>query len=185
MGKKNKKYVVCGGLAFTEQKDMEKLSKLASEGWIFTKFANLGYYLEKGEPEDIIYSTDVNENKEGLAEYFEMFEKSGWKYVCSYDSIHFFKAMRGTKPIYTDRNTEVDKYIKIRSSCIKTIPIFIIGVPLFTSLLNKITPELFDNKSIAIIISMINGGCIGFSLALIACIISINITIKKILARQK
>ena len=36
---KTKKYVMSDGLAFSEEKDMEKLSALATEGWILDKFA--------------------------------------------------------------------------------------------------------------------------------------------------
>ena len=41
------KYLMSGGLAFSEQKDMEKLSKLSSEGWHVRKFSFLGYTLEQ------------------------------------------------------------------------------------------------------------------------------------------
>ena len=48
------KYMMSGGLAFSEQKDLEKLSKLSSEGWHVRKFSFLGYTLEQGEGADYI-----------------------------------------------------------------------------------------------------------------------------------
>ena len=38
-----------------------------------------------------------------LDEYLSIFESSDWKYICSYEGYHFFKASKGTKPIYTDK----------------------------------------------------------------------------------
>lgn len=43
----NMKYMMSGGLAFSEQKDMQKLQKNAQKGWHLSSFATLGYNLEK------------------------------------------------------------------------------------------------------------------------------------------
>ena len=100
---KNIKYVPSGGLLLSEEKDMIKLSKLAKEGWILESFEKLSYKLRKDEPEEIEYSIDYNENKDDFDEYLSLFESSNWNYVCSYEGWHFFKAPKGTNPIYTDK----------------------------------------------------------------------------------
>jgi len=48
-----KKYVMSGGLAFSENQDMEKLRKLSQKGWHVKKFSFLGYTLEQGKQEGI------------------------------------------------------------------------------------------------------------------------------------
>ncbi|XYN84573.1 DUF2812 domain-containing protein [Bacillus subtilis subsp. subtilis] len=39
-----------------------------------------------------------------------MFENAGWEHVCSEYTTHIFAAAPGTKPIYSDRSTMIDKY---------------------------------------------------------------------------
>ena len=126
---KNIKYVPSGGLLLSEEKDMEKLSKLAREGWILDSFEKLSYKLIKSEPEDIEYCVDYNEDKDDWNEYISLFENSDWEYVCSYEGYHFFKAPKGTNPIYTDKETLSLKYEKqyklMKKSVIGTILLII------------------------------------------------------------
>lgn len=89
---------------------MEKLSKLAKEGWILEKFTYFfSLRLKKGEQQDIIY--DLDYRREPDAEYFHFFENAGWKHVCSLgDWVHIFSAPSKSKPIYTDKETLIAKY---------------------------------------------------------------------------
>lgn len=110
---KNKKtrYLLSWGLAFAENEEMEKLGKLAEEGWILESFAFLGYKLRKGKGEKLIYCLDYHVLSLGeQEEYFKIFEAGGWTHVCSQGSIHVFFAKLGTQPIYSDRNTMREKY---------------------------------------------------------------------------
>ncbi len=79
---KQKKYMMSEGLAFSEEKDMKKLSDMASKGWVLDSFAFMGYKLRKAEPQNLIYSIDYHDvGEESLAEYTEMFEAAGWERV--------------------------------------------------------------------------------------------------------
>lgn len=105
------KYVYNGGLAFSEEKDMKRLSQYAKEGWILEGFARLGFYykLKKGKPQHVEYSLDYQTNAD--EDYFSLFEASGWEHVCSVSNhLHIFRAPDGTKPIYTDNTTLLEKY---------------------------------------------------------------------------
>lgn len=106
---KKTKYVSSGGLAFYEEKEMKKLGEYAKKGWILEEFAPLGYKLRKGEPENIQYSLDYQNGAD--EEYFMYFEEAGWSHVCSAgNEIHIFRAPVGTKPIYSDKATIIEKY---------------------------------------------------------------------------
>ena len=105
-----KKYVMSGGLAFSENQDMEKLRKLSQKGWHVKKFSFLGYTLEQGKQEDYIYSIDYRTLTSDEEEYFELFNSAGWSHIDSQANIHLFKATPDTKPLYTDRETTVEKY---------------------------------------------------------------------------
>ena len=110
---RNKKYMMSGGLAFSEQKDLKKLRQKAAQGWIVKRFKFMGYQLEKGAPEDVIFSIDYRDLKEGEGqEYFEMFEMAEWGHVSSNAGIHLFKAVPGTKPIYSDKESSIDKLVR-------------------------------------------------------------------------
>ena len=105
------KYIPSGGLAFSEDKDMEKLRRFSLKGWHVSDFKFMGYMLEKGESSDYIYSIDYRSLKEDeKEEYFDFFLTSGWSHIASEGNIHLFRAQPGTKPIYTDRDTTVEKY---------------------------------------------------------------------------
>lgn len=104
------RYMMSGGLAFSELKDMEKLRKFSSEGWHVRKFSFLGYTLEQGERADYIYSIDYRTLDNDAEEYFELFKEVGWSLVDSAGDIHLFRAAPHTKPIYTDRDTTIEKY---------------------------------------------------------------------------
>ncbi|CAM4303038.1 DUF2812 domain-containing protein [Bacillus paramycoides] len=88
------------------------------------RFKRLGYELEKGIAEDIIFSLDIRELGENeLEEYIEMFELSGWEYICSSYNMHLFKAKPGTKPIYTDKATKQEKIKNLRKPVKVTVAI--------------------------------------------------------------
>lgn len=104
------KYMMSNGLAFEEAKDLQKLRKKSLQGWNLKRFRCAGYELEQGEKEDVIYSIDYREfNLDEEAEYFELFTMSGWVHVCSEHGMHIFKAKPGTMPIYSDRESSIDK----------------------------------------------------------------------------
>lgn len=114
---KKSKYMMSGGLAFVEESDMNKLRKQSLQGWHVKEFSSFGYRLEKGEPEDMVYTIDYHLVDEAdLAEYLGMFEIAGWKHVCSEYNMHIFKAVKGTKPIYTDSGTKKEKYSRLATS---------------------------------------------------------------------
>ena len=108
------KYIMSGGLAFDEEKDMKKLEQLAREGWVFDRFSFMGYRLRKTEAQDIQYSLDYR--KDADPDYFAYFKEAGWKHECSAENhIHIFSAPAGTAPIYTDSDSLAEKYSSEKS----------------------------------------------------------------------
>lgn len=127
---KKTKYVPSGGLAFFEEKEMKKLAQYAKEGWVLEGFAMLGYKLRREEPRDIQYSLDYQ--KETDNEYFTYFKDAGWSHVCSAgDEIHIFNAPIGTKPIYSDKTTTIEKYEREKKQMGKYAMPFFIATVLF------------------------------------------------------
>ncbi|MEN1937674.1 DUF2812 domain-containing protein [Paenibacillus sp. 102] len=118
------KYIMSNGIAFSERKDLQKLRKYATKGWIVKRFKKMGYELEKGVAEDVIFNLDIRELAENeLEEYIEMFELAGWEYICSSYTMHLFKAKPGTKPIYTDKETKQEKIKNLRKPVLLTVAI--------------------------------------------------------------
>ncbi|ERI94672.1 hypothetical protein HMPREF1982_00809 [Clostridiales bacterium oral taxon 876 str. F0540] len=110
------KYVMIRGLAFSEESDMERLSNYAKQGWILEGISGgFLYKLKKDEPQDLVYSLDYHINAD--EEYFTIFKEAGWKKVVSLeDQMHIFSAQFGTKPIYSDGPSEIDKYISVKNT---------------------------------------------------------------------
>lgn len=118
------KYIMSEGLAFAEQKDMEKLSRYAAKGWHVKRFAFMGYILEQGAPKDVIYTVDYRELGEDNEEYFDLFTATDWEYVASSGNTHLFCGIPDVKPIYSDRETTVEKYKNLAQPMhIATIPL--------------------------------------------------------------
>lgn len=111
MKKKETRYMSSMGLAFAEQREMRKLSRLAAQGWLLESFAFAGYALRRGQPQNLIYSLDMQAvGKEELEEYRETFRAGGWRPVCSAGEMHIFAAAPGTRPIHSDPGTHLEKY---------------------------------------------------------------------------
>ena len=110
------KYIMSGGLSFSEEKDMEKLRQFSLNGWHVSDFKFMGYTLKKGESLDYIYSVDYRTLEDDAEEYFDFFSASGWTYIASEGNIHLFRAEPDTKPIYSDRDTSVEKYENLARS---------------------------------------------------------------------
>lgn len=110
----DRKYVMIDGMAFSEESDMSKLKKYAKEGWILEDIVGGFFYkLKKDKPKDMDYSLDYQ--CEADEEYFSIFLEAGWTRVVSIgNEIHIFSAPEGTKPIYNDSESEVDKYVSIK-----------------------------------------------------------------------
>lgn len=112
---KKTKYILSGGIAFTEQEDLQKLSDYAKKGWLLDRMVFFGYALKKGKPQELQYSLDFQEHADD--EYFLLFKEAGWQHVCSTgNAMHIFSALPGTKPIYSDVETIVDRYKREKHS---------------------------------------------------------------------
>lgn len=105
-----KKYVMMGGLAFSESQDLAKLKKLAADGWLFDgiNMYILAYRLVKGEPQAIDYAIDYQLNPD--PDYFSIFKEAGWSHLLSLGEIHYFSAPEGTQPIYSEPATRLEQY---------------------------------------------------------------------------
>jgi len=158
------RYQISMGLAFDEEGDMRKLSKLASEGWLLQSFASLGYRLRRDQPQQLIYCVDYRELPAGEREqYLELFEASGWKPVCSHSSMHVFSAKPGTKPIYTDKSTMRSKYTGITKACG-----WVLGISGALALgLGLLSSQVSDkvNPSMEYLLMMISALAIGTAVA--------------------
>jgi hypothetical protein len=156
---KKTKYILNNGLAFSEEKDLKKLSELAEEGWILEDFAfgGLFFKLKKAEPQNIIYNLDYQTNVND--DYFDFFSSAGWTLVCSKEnSMFIFSAPEGTKPIYSDKTTLLDKYEGLKAQMFKVaLPSFFTTFLLFIllSLLTEFNKVLENIILIAALLSLI------------------------------
>ena len=90
-----------------EEYDMKRLAEEAKKGYIVEKMV-FRYHMRYQEPQNLIFALDYRDNAD--EEYFDIMKKSGWTLVDSIDYIHLFKAPEGTPPLYTDVETQIEKY---------------------------------------------------------------------------
>ncbi|MCL2828514.1 MAG: DUF2812 domain-containing protein [Oscillospiraceae bacterium] len=111
-------YMFGNGLAFSEEKDMQFCEELAAEGYALVAVNGFGYYkFKRTQPEAWSFSVDYSDVApagDGFADYIAIFQSGGWEYICSCDTIHWFRAPVGTTPIYTDNTSLAQKYEKLR-----------------------------------------------------------------------
>lgn len=109
----NKKYIMCSGLAFADEEDMEMLHEYAKEGWIFERLRfGVLYELQRKQPQNRIYSYDSNAvKKKDKDDYLAMFEESGWHLVGQWSrDIRFFWAEAGTPALHSDAKVLGNQY---------------------------------------------------------------------------
>lgn len=152
---RNEKYMMSGGLAFSEQNDLKKLRQKAAQGWTVKRFKFMGYHFEKGTPEDVIFSIDYRDFKKGEEEeYLEMFEMAGWNHVSSNAGIHLFKALPGTSPIYSDKESSLDNLVRQQKPLI-SISIVCILITIISYLLSQMGPETIQTVFHVLFLSFI------------------------------
>jgi hypothetical protein len=121
------RYRLSSGLAFFENRDIKMMEKMALEGYTLRSVNGLGFYrFEAAAPETVTYSIDFSEVRPGAEEfeaYLEVFKGSGWEYVFSLDKLHWFKASKGTTPLYTDGVSESFKYLRMFRLSLKYVVI--------------------------------------------------------------
>lgn len=152
------------GLAFSENKDMEMCEQMSAEGYALVKVTNLGLYkFARTGPEALRYSVDFSDLKpkaEGFKEYIDIFESGGWQYVCSNDIFHWFRAPKGTTPIYTDSANLAQKHQRMRRICVWwTLSGALAAAVFFT--LNGVFPDLPNTARILFAALGGAGGGIG------------------------
>lgn len=133
---KQKRYISSKGLAFAEQSEMDKLSRLSEAGWQLEGFSRFGFgfILRRGPAHKRTYCLDIQHvSPEDEKEYREWFADSGWDHICSAGEMHIFAAEPGTVPIHTDRKTLYEKYRKItRNSKIFMIIVMLLTIQTLT-----------------------------------------------------
>lgn len=109
--KRKTKLMIGGGLAFAENKDMEKLAEQSRNGWHVLGFKyGFFYEFEQGEPENFIYNIDYTEfTEEEFTEYQAITKESGWEIIQRYGGIVLLRAQEGTPPIYSDQTSFIER----------------------------------------------------------------------------
>lgn len=109
---KDRKRVMCGGLAFSDCEDMEMLHQYAKEGWVFREFRGMCYILHRETPVNRIFSYDMQKLKENEKDaYFQIFEESGWHIINpKSQEVYFFWAEEGCVPLHSEVETRMEEY---------------------------------------------------------------------------
>lgn len=150
------KYVMSNGLAYSETKDMEMLRRRALQGWVLKRFAFAGYRFESGGREDVVFSIDYRALKaDEEEEYMEMFQQAGWTLVCSEQTMHIFKAEKGTAPIYSDRDSSRDKIARL-TTMFQPVVIYSVGLTFVLLLVSLLSSGLVNKiSSFALVFSLV------------------------------
>ena len=111
------KYRFCSGLAIFPEHDMKMLGEMSRSGWHLVGFSKVGfmYKLEKGEPIPYIYS--VNFEKNVNDNMIDIYRESGWETIVSNSGYQIFRALEGTPPIFSDKQSEIDILKEQRNFC--------------------------------------------------------------------
>lgn len=109
------RYRFCSGLAIFPERDMKMLSDMSVSGWHLVGFSGLMFKFEKGEPIHYIYS--VNFEMSASEDMLEIYRESGWEAVVSKAGYQIFRAVEGTQPIFSDKQSEIDVLKEQRKFC--------------------------------------------------------------------
>lgn len=162
---RNKKYIMCSGLAFADKEDMEMLHRYAVKGWVFREFRfGLFYVLHKEEPQDLIFSYDIQKvRKKEKEDYLCYFEEAGWTLIPKWNgSISFFSAPYGTAQLHTIPATRNQQFKK---SLYQSLIFLLVGIVMMVVGFRMNLALLF----------VAGAGCIGGSVTLgVSCFMRTN-----------
>ena len=175
---KDKKRLICGGLAWSEDRDMKKLNELSKEGWMLSGFSYLSYELKKEEPREYIYCID-SQKVENREEYIDLFKDGGWEYVCNYGDIYFYRALPGTKEIYSDKASLSEKYSYIGNQ-MKNVIIVLVAIAMGLIPILMIGDSYIKLNFIKEILEFIIIISLAFSLSFTVCYLTIKYKVKKL-----
>lgn len=104
-----------GGMAFSQDRELETFSRMAARGKRLVGLGALGHgwNFEDAEPEQAVF--DVAYESEPDSGYFELFDKAGWTPVLSHGNMHVFKAAPGTPPVHTTVESQRDELVALRN----------------------------------------------------------------------
>ena len=131
------------GLAFEEDKLLRKFEKMAREGYLLKSASITSYKLVKAAPIQCLYTMDYKILDDD-DDYFEIFESGGWEHVCSLADAHFFRGKVGTIPIYTDKNSRIEKYETVLHRFFVPLILSLFGVML-SVLYNQFLSEIIKS----------------------------------------
>lgn len=100
---KNKKYMRNDGWDMNEKGMLKKLSKYAQEGWLLDHMGHFHFTLIKGEAKSIKYAMDYRPKEKDKETYIDIFQGSGWNYVCDDGAFYIFSAPLDAIDIHTDK----------------------------------------------------------------------------------
>lgn len=174
-----KKRVISGGIAFSEKQDLKTLRNYAAKGWIVKRYKGMGYELEEGPAEDVIFSIDVNLVKGAeYDEYMDMMRAGGWEHVASSSTgTHLFKAAPGTPPIYTDKESEAGKLERMLASIVPA------SLICFVALVVSAFGRMFTSGMLEQLFNGIFGIAIALSAPCVMMLISLTIRKKRMLSK--
>ncbi|MCL2322060.1 MAG: DUF2812 domain-containing protein [Oscillospiraceae bacterium] len=164
------KYKFGYGYAFLEKKDIELFEKMALKGYMLVGANVFGFYkFIPSKPEEVSFSVDftnINRKDDEFEYYIEIFKSSGWNYIFSANKIHFFKAPKGTTPIYTDKSSESVKYMNM----VRTLILYTV-ISLIVFITFRIFTKITTIRVFKIVFSAITGIGLGLAIAMVICII--------------
>ena len=99
-------------LPWQDEKEINWLETMASEGWLFIQYSFLRYTFLKTEPKEYVFRLDYKTtNEKDIEEYKEIFAHSGWEHVSSFAGWQYLRIPKAdfTTDIYTDKTSKIEK----------------------------------------------------------------------------
>lgn len=131
------KFVIVTALAFSDQQDTKRLSEFASKGLLLNDYRIplLSYRLIPQEKQEVDFLIDFHQG--AAQEYVDSYAQNGWDHVFSHEDLHYFKAVKGTTPYFTDIEGRSQRYKKESKrfgiyTLISLLPTLLFGYLLFT-----------------------------------------------------
>jgi len=167
MSKGRYAYLFGNGLAFFERKDMRMCEEMALQGYSLVNVNGSGFYkFERTAPQEMIYAvdySDVKKNSKQFDEYLEIFKAGGWEHVCGDRLMFFFRAPKGTTPIYTDNENLAHKYERMRRYSVWSVITGVLLAAMAYAVLNYINPT---STILLVTLAIVGAMSFGFAIAM-------------------
>lgn len=120
--------------AWEDDKEEEWLMEQSQQGLHLEEVSFITYRFNQGPPQDYAYRLDYLDSSKPTREYLQIFADAGWEHLGTLFGWQYFRKLVApgeTAEIYTDPESKIQKYRRVQTLLLTTMPVYLIAFMTF------------------------------------------------------